>query len=133
MVSGDATEKAKYMVVAINRGAADGLEPGHVLAIYQEGATLPPIENTDVQKEGYLSLERNEDGTPVRDANGLVQTDVGTRPVNGEPELLQPGLKLPDERSGLMVVFRTFKHVSYALIVQSVRPVHIGDIVTNPR
>jgi hypothetical protein len=30
------------------------------------------------------------------------------------------------------VVFRTFKYVSYALIVQSVRPVHIGDIVTNP-
>jgi hypothetical protein len=132
MVSGEASEKSKYMVVAINRGTADGLEAGHVLAIYREGATLPPIENADVQKEGYLNLKRNEDGTPIRDANGLVQTEVGTRSVSGEPTILQPALKLPDERSGLMVVFRTFNHVSYALIVQSQSPIHIGDIVTNP-
>jgi LysM domain len=134
ILSDGPVEKARGMVVAINRGAADGLEVGHVLAIYQEGATLPPVEyRNDAEREGYFSLERHEDGTPVRTEDGLVITDVGTRPVNGEPDRIQPALKLPDERRGLMMVFRTFNHVSYALIVQSTHPVHIGDIVTNPR
>lgn len=40
--------------------------------------------------------------------------------------------KLPDEQSGLLIVFRTFEKVSYGLIVNATRPVHILDAVRTP-
>jgi hypothetical protein len=40
--------------------------------------------------------------------------------------------KLPDERYGLVFVFRVFDRVSYALVMSASRPVLIGDVVTTP-
>lgn len=45
----------------------------------------------------------------------------------------KPLLKLPEERNGLLMVFRTFDKVSYALILQITDGVKIGDRVANPR
>jgi hypothetical protein len=42
-------------------------------------------------------------------------------------------MKLPDERNGLMMVFRTFEHMSYALVLEITDTVQIGDRVLNPR
>jgi hypothetical protein len=42
-------------------------------------------------------------------------------------------MKLPEERAGLLMVFRTFEHMSYALVLDVNQPVKIGDRVTNPR
>ncbi len=42
-------------------------------------------------------------------------------------------LKLPDERNGLMMVFRPFERVSYALILEITNGVKVGDRVVNPR
>lgn len=39
---------------------------------------------------------------------------------------------LPEERYGLLMVFRVFDSVAYALVVQAERPVAPGDIVRNP-
>lgn len=39
---------------------------------------------------------------------------------------------LPDEESALLLVFRTFDKVSYALVMNATRPVHLLDAVTNP-
>jgi len=40
--------------------------------------------------------------------------------------------KLPDERYGLVFVFRTFDRVSYALVMSASRTVQIDDVVTTP-
>ena len=42
-------------------------------------------------------------------------------------------IKLPDERNGLMMVFRPFEHLSYALILEISDTVQVGDRVANPR
>lgn len=42
-------------------------------------------------------------------------------------------LKLPNERNGLMMVFRTFERVSYALILDITQGVRVGDKLINPR
>lgn len=47
--------------------------------------------------------------------------DEGFRPV-----------RLPDERAGLLMIFRVFERVSYGLIMESSRPVHLYDTVRNP-
>ena len=41
-------------------------------------------------------------------------------------------IKLPDERYGLVFVFRIFDHVSYALVMSAGRPVQLDDVVTTP-
>lgn len=49
----------------------------------------------------------------------------------GEEEQLE--IQLPDERSGLMMVFKTFKKVSYGLMLESTRVVRKHDMVKKPR
>lgn len=39
---------------------------------------------------------------------------------------------LPNERAGLMMIFRVFERASYGLIMESARPVHLNDVVVNP-
>ena len=41
-------------------------------------------------------------------------------------------MKLPDERNGVAMVFRLFDRVSYVLVMESARPVSIGDKLSNP-
>lgn len=43
-----------------------------------------------------------------------------------------PTFKLPDERYGLLFVFRVFDAVSYALVMESTRPVEPADIIQTP-
>jgi hypothetical protein len=78
-------------IVVLNRGARDGLERGHVLAILRD-------------------TERLTDAT--------------------DPS--RPALQLPGERNGLMMVFRTFDRVSYALILQITDGVKVGDRFVTP-
>ena len=42
-------------------------------------------------------------------------------------------LKLPDERNGLLMVFRTFEKLSYALVLDITDGVKVGDRLTDPR
>jgi len=39
---------------------------------------------------------------------------------------------LPDERFGLVMVFRTFDRAAFGLVMQASRPVAVNDLVTNP-
>jgi hypothetical protein len=91
---GDAVANAgQSQIVVINKGTADGIESGHVLAILNAGVRL---------------VDRSQPGerTPI---------------------------KLPDERTGLLMVFRPFETLSYALILEMTSGVKVGDQVVNPR
>lgn len=44
----------------------------------------------------------------------------------------RPEIKLPDERNGLLMVFRTFERVSYALVLDITSGVKVGDHLVNP-
>ncbi|WP_041376825.1 LysM peptidoglycan-binding domain-containing protein [Polaromonas naphthalenivorans] len=44
----------------------------------------------------------------------------------------RPDIKLPNERNGLLMVFRTFDRLSYALVMQVTDGVKVGDRFTNP-
>lgn len=41
-------------------------------------------------------------------------------------------VSLPDERAGLLMVFRTFKKMSFALVLEADRPLAVGDSLQNP-
>ena len=89
-VYGDGLLAGQSQIVSLNRGARDGLERGHVLALWRAGAA---------------TIDRTSDRAPLR---------------------------LPDERHGLLFVFRVFERVSYALILSVKDPVRTGDRFTQP-
>jgi hypothetical protein len=91
-IYGGVGEAGRYSIVTLSRGKIDGLEQGHVLAIYRTGET------------------------------------VTNRFDGGDAQ----SIKLPNERFGLLFVFRAFERVSYALVMESSRPVMPGDTVRTP-
>ena len=76
-----------------------------------------------------LAWALKEDGIEIGDMLAVF-TPGGeiTDRTRGQAEQLM----LPDERTGLVMVVRSFDRVSYALIMESERPIHLNDIVTNP-
>ena len=90
-IYGEALNAGQNQIVALNRGAADGIERGHVLALWRAG-----------------------------------------RVTKDETDPAKPQIKLPDERHGLLFVFRVFERVSYALIVSVQEPVRTGDKFSQP-
>lgn len=41
-------------------------------------------------------------------------------------------IKLPNERVGLAMIFKTYDRVSYALVMETTHPIHVGDYVGPP-
>ncbi|MDP2811871.1 MAG: LysM peptidoglycan-binding domain-containing protein [Rhodocyclaceae bacterium] len=91
-IYGGVGEGSRYSIVSLSRGKKDGLEVGHVLALYRDGA------------------------------------EVTNRFEADKPETY----KLPNERYGLVFVFRVFERVSYALVMDTNRPLSPGDVVRTP-
>ena len=88
---GDSMTAGQNQIVALNRGARDGIERGHVLALWRKGERV--IDRTDPSRQT---------------------------------------IKLPDERHGMLFVFRVFDRMSYALILSVKEPVKPGDRFTQP-
>ena len=42
------------------------------------------------------------------------------------------GNALPDERAGLLMIFRTFEKMSFALVLETDRALAVNDKVRNP-
>ena len=142
---GGVAETGRGSIVTINRGTKDGMEPGHVLAISRFGklVTLPK----DNKPDPSFNFNRSKclrDGAKVTfnepyDANkaygpcpdGDLPKSFGapyTTSADDEARLL----KLPEERYGLLLIFRTFEKVSYALVMQSSLSVNVNDVVEKP-
>ena len=59
---------------------------------------------------------------------GKIVEDAGSRGRFGQKDKI----RLPDEEIGDLFIFRTFKNVSYGLIMQSTVPVEAGDVAKSP-
>jgi len=56
----------------------------------------------------------------------------GTSTVTDTTDSSKPKIQLPGENNGLMMVFRTFERVSYALVLEITDGVQVGDRFVNP-
>ncbi|MDB5807116.1 MAG: peptidoglycan-binding lysin protein [Betaproteobacteria bacterium] len=90
------SEAGSMQIVTVSRGARDGLERGHVLALWSYGPTVADRSN-------------------IFDRSAAKNT-----------------VKLPDERNGLVFIFRVFDKVSYGLVMTATIPVRIGDVAQKP-
>lgn len=134
-IYGGVAEGGPNTVVSINRGKNDGLEEGHVLAINRYGKVIKDPEYKDTASNKVIPEEKK-----LKELNFDVKTGPdGKKIVNFEKEpvqtqvKLEPGqVKLPDERVGLLMVFRTFDRVSYGLIMNTTDAVYTLDAVQTP-
>jgi hypothetical protein len=92
----------KWQIVAISRGSADGVSTGDV-------------------------FEVNRPKREIRDRVMHPKNDLKTffRPSKAN-------ITLPEEYLANIMIFKTFEHISYALIVEGNRPVKIFDLVRAP-
>ena len=78
-----------------------------------------------------VSLNRgSRDG--IEPGHVLAILSDGARLVD-KTDASRPMIKLPDERNGLLMVFRTFEKVSYGLVLDITSGVKVGDRLVNPR
>jgi hypothetical protein len=92
----DMTVVGQYQVVALNRGARDGLEPGHVLGVYQLGEKV-----RDTYSKGGLSA--------------------------GRKAAIARNVKLPDEQAAVVMIFKAYDRMSYALVMEAQNEIRAGD------
>jgi hypothetical protein len=59
---------------------------------------------------------------------GKTIADPGSKGIFGNKK----SMRLPDEEYGDLFIFRTFKNVSYGLIMQVTVPVEVGDVAKSP-
>jgi len=89
-------------VVALSRGAEDGVENGQVYSIYQDGEEV--LDDTDYTEGSAKKFFHPGDAHVV----------------------------LPPEFIGHVMIFRTFQRVSYGLVMDAVKPIHIADFLWDP-
>jgi hypothetical protein len=92
----------QYNVVALNRGSNSGLEAGHILAVSQRGAI-------------------------VRDRYSKGGLGARTASLGGGKKV-----QLPSERVGMVMVFKAFDKMSYALVMETTHEIRQGDLAGNP-
>jgi LysM repeat protein len=95
----------QYDIVVINRGSNAGLEPGNVLEIDTAGRVV---------RDTYGS-----GGGVLRDMG-----DLGSS--------FARRVRLPDERAGTLLIFKTYPKLSFGLIVGASNTISVGDVVHNP-
>jgi len=116
------TPAPKKDIVAYVPRAPEKQLSGKVMSMYgalSEGGPLSVITLNRGTRDGLevghvLALQRHRSAVDYDDDNKRVTTP------------------LPDERYGLVFVFRAFERVSYALVMEASRSVIVGDIVKNP-
>lgn len=96
---------------------------GHILTVL-DGVT-------QIGQYSVVSIDRGQDdGIEAGHVLAILQQGKSIRdtvnPVFGQT------LIAPEQRAGLLMVFRTFRRISFALVVSAIRFIHIGDIVQTP-
>jgi len=89
-------------VIALSRGTEDGIENGQTFSVYHDGEEV--LDETDYTEGSAKKFFHPNDAR----------------------------VNLPPEFVGHVMVFRTFQRVSYGLIMDGVKPVHIGDFLFDP-
>jgi hypothetical protein len=126
---GSLLETGPRSIVALSRGSADGVEVGHVLAIYrvQPGARYALRTSPLYGRSGLAG----EDSPRPYYSEQITPRDASLYPVRQKITEIDLA-KFPSERYGLLMVFRTFDRTSFALVMEASRQVSLNDVVTNP-
>lgn len=120
--------------------------PGDRLLRTPSDTALPYYQPRAPEKRVYGRILAAHNGVSEIGPNGVVALNLGRRDGLEEGHVLRimrhegrhrdpvtrKRYALPDEESGLLIVFRAFDKVSYALVVHATRSIRIHDAVQTP-
>jgi hypothetical protein len=112
-------------------------EQRNIKSNFHPAAPEPDIEGYIIAVEGGVSQIGSMDVVVINkgDRESLKVGDVLAIYSVGEKvrdQVTGEIVKVPDNRAGLLMVFRTFDKVSYALVLKATMPLSINDKVRNP-
>ncbi len=122
----------QYQIVVLNLGEEQGLEPGNVLGVYQSGYVVqdkigPNIPEMEEEKKVHPD---NASGTAGKIFDAFAEIiEAFTFDYITNKQAKVEDVTLPEEYVGVVMVFRTFNKVSYALVMETQGPVHVFDTV----
>ena len=115
-------EPARELLSYVPHAPATAIE-GRIVSVYGSAVTYAAENQVVVVNRGTRDgLERGHVLAIRKDGEQLADKTDGAKPQ----------IKLPNERNGLLMVFRTFDQLSYALILQVTDGVKVGDRFDNP-
>ena len=135
----------KPSTLRINRAFMEILDGDYLLPEIDKRKTVNFLPKAPKNKvKGYIISVIN--GVTDIGQNNVVVLSLGAREGMQQGDVLdifQGGVvvrdrkanepvKLPDEKAGLLMVFRVFDKVSYALVLEATRVLHVKDVVQNP-
>ncbi len=104
--------------------APDGNIEGRIVSVHGSSVT------NAAQNQVVVISRGTADGLKAGDVLAILK-DGATLQDRTDPA--KSYVKIPNERNGLMMVFRPFEKLSYALILEITDGVKVGDRVSNPR
>lgn len=125
---GSLLETGAKAIVALSKGSKDGLEVGHVLAIYPNQRARVATRTSPLYGRSGLS---GDDAPRTYYEQLLTPRDGPIYPIS-RPVDAGDADRLPAERSGLVMVFRTFDRTAFGLVMEASRQVSLYDVVANP-
>lgn len=116
-------------------------EPAHQMATYTPHAPQGPVSARIVSVYGSAVANAAQNQVVVinkgtRDGmdSGTVLTILKNREQSAAlQDAVHPQLRLPSERNGQLMVFRTYERLSYALVLDITDGVRVGDRLEAPR
>jgi len=116
-------------------------EPPRDIRTYTPHAPQGPLSARIVSVYGSAVVNAAQNQVVVINKGRLDGVDSGTvlailkdgARIIDKQDPNRPLLKLPDERNGLLMVFRPFDHLSYGLILDITDGVKVGDRLSAPR
>ncbi len=116
-------EPARELLSYVPRAPAGAID-GRIVSVYGSAVVNAAQNQVVVINKG------SRDG--MERGHVLAIQKYGERLVD-KTDATRPTIKLPDERNGLLMVFRTFDRLSYALVLDITDGVKVGDRLINPR
>jgi hypothetical protein len=128
----------QYDVVVLNRGSREGAEVGYVFEVFRGGELRrDPVKgrrsawnwrNESPADTSFWFGDWEMDGWNVDKPDSNAPLPLHRRTSRPWNEYI-----VPDSRSGVLMVFRVFPKVSFALVMYANRPMHVGETIATPR
>ena len=132
----------------MNLGTRDGLQPGHVFAVYQRGELVEDPLARDpldieferrkqeraqrIEPDTFEAFFPNGFGNAVESVSDFVEGETRKWEIAVTGDKPWAEVTLPGERAGTIMVYRSFDRLSYALVMDAKRAMHVNDRIKNP-
>ncbi|WP_416274551.1 LysM peptidoglycan-binding domain-containing protein [Lamprobacter sp.] len=127
----------QFDVVVLDRGSREGVEIGQVFAVYRGGTEA---------RDRVMSARNDQhwrDESPLKSSFWMGDWQIrgwesdrpdpnAPLPLHRKAERLSETYIVPQSRSGILMVFRVFARVSFALVMRANQAMHLGAIVATP-